>query len=110
MVRLLMNLGKEHGVRPSDIVGAIAGEAGIPGKAIGAIDIRKQETFVDVSEVHVEKVLHVMKRSKLRGQLLTLRRVGDHSNNDVRPKRKTERKLERLRKSGKEQARELLEL
>jgi len=33
MVRLWMNLGNRNGLRPGDIVGAIAGETGIPGKA-----------------------------------------------------------------------------
>jgi ATP-dependent RNA helicase DeaD len=57
MVRLMMNLGNENGLRPSDVVGAIAGEVGIPGKAIGEIDIQQNHTFVDVAEMHVEKVL-----------------------------------------------------
>jgi ATP-dependent RNA helicase DeaD len=57
MVRLMMNLGVDHGVRPGDIVGAIASEVGIPGRAIGEISIRKDHTFVDVSEKHVTQVL-----------------------------------------------------
>ena len=57
MVRLMMSLGSEHGVRPGDIVGAIASEVGIPGKAIGEIDIRLDHTFVDVAEKHVRQVL-----------------------------------------------------
>ena len=35
----------------------IAGEVGIPGKAIGEIDIHRDHTFVDVSEKHVRQVL-----------------------------------------------------
>lgn len=57
MVRLRMNLGKAQGVRPNDVVGAIAGEVGIPGRAIGEIDIRSDHTFVDVSEKHVRRIL-----------------------------------------------------
>ncbi|MCE1254926.1 MAG: DEAD/DEAH box helicase [Anaerolineae bacterium] len=57
MVRLLLNLGGVHGVRPGDIVGAIASEVGIPGRAIGEIDIRKDFSFVDVAEKHVNQVL-----------------------------------------------------
>ena len=56
-VRLVMNLGGMHGLRPGDVVGAIASEAGIPGRAIGAIDIRNDFTLVDVSEKHVRDVL-----------------------------------------------------
>ncbi len=57
MVRLSLSLGRTHGIRPNDVVGAIAFHADIPGKAIGAIHIRDQHTFVDVPEVHVGKVL-----------------------------------------------------
>lgn len=57
MVRLKMNLGNEHGLRPGDVVGAIASEVGIPGKAIGDIQIQRTHTFVDVSEKHVRRVL-----------------------------------------------------
>jgi len=57
MVRLKMNLGNAQGLHPSDVVGAIASEVGIPGKAIGEIDIRRDYTLVDVSEQHVRRVL-----------------------------------------------------
>jgi ATP-dependent RNA helicase DeaD len=57
MVRLRMNLGNANGIRPGDVVGAIASEVGIPGRAIGEIDIRKDYTLVDVMEQHVHQVL-----------------------------------------------------
>jgi len=75
MVRLKMNLGDAQGVRPGDVVGAIAGEAGIPGKAIGEIDIQQNHTFVDVSEKHVRRVLQASTgQYRLRGKpvMLTL--------------------------------------
>jgi ATP-dependent RNA helicase DeaD len=59
MVRLKMNLGNAHGLRPSDVVGAIASEVGIPGRAIGEIAIHRNHTFVDVAEKHVQQVLQV---------------------------------------------------
>lgn len=75
MVRLMLNIGREQGIKPGDVVGAIAGEAGIPGRAIGAIDIRRNETYVDVMEMHVDRVLRQMKRSSLRGKTFTLTRA-----------------------------------
>jgi ATP-dependent RNA helicase DeaD len=57
MVRLRMNLGNNHGIRPGDVVGAIASETGIPGKAIGEIDIQNDYTLVDVAEKHAGDVL-----------------------------------------------------
>ena len=78
MVRLQLNMGREHGIRPGDVVGAIASEAGIPGRAIGAIDIQKTRTFVDVKEIHVESVLAKMSRRTLRGKEITLTRASSN--------------------------------
>jgi len=76
MVRLWMNLGNTNGIRPGDVVGAIASESGIPGKAIGAIDIQKDHTFVDVMEQHVGVVLRSSEgKYKLRGKPVVLRRA-----------------------------------
>lgn len=57
MVRLTMNAGRNHGVRPNDVVGTIAYHANIPGKTIGAIRIQPEHTFVDVPEQFVQQVL-----------------------------------------------------
>jgi len=57
MVRLSLSTGKKHGVRPSDVVGAIAGHADIPGSTIGKIFIQDHHTFVDVEEQYVSRVL-----------------------------------------------------
>jgi ATP-dependent RNA helicase DeaD len=74
MVRLRMNLGGQHGLRPSDVVGAIAGEVGIPGKSIGAIDIQNDCTFVDVSDQHVRQVLQKSGgKYTLRGKTVVLK-------------------------------------
>jgi len=75
MVRLRLDVGKAQGVRPGDVVGAIAGEAGIPGRSIGAIDIHANQTFVDVQEAHAERVLHKVKHWTLRGQKVKLARA-----------------------------------
>jgi len=73
MVRLWLNVGAAHGIRPRDIVGAIAGETGIPGRSIGAIEIQPQQTFVDVAERHASQVLHKMKHWKVRGRVVVLK-------------------------------------
>ena len=75
MVRLWMNLGNRSGVRPGDIVGAIAGEAGIPGKAIGEINIQPTYSLVDVSEKHVASVLkHSQRAYRIKGKPVHIRR------------------------------------
>ena len=57
MVRMKLNKGKIHGIRPSDIVGTIAFHANIPGYTIGKIRIEEKVTFVDIPEDVVEQVL-----------------------------------------------------
>jgi ATP-dependent RNA helicase DeaD len=57
MVRLRAKVGKVHGVRPNDVVGTIAFHADIPGYTIGKIRIEPKQTFVDVPEESLEKVL-----------------------------------------------------
>lgn len=72
MVRFVLDAGHEHGIRPADIVGAIASEAGIPGKSIGAINIQRSQTYVDVQETHAGRVARSMGRAFLRGRRVTL--------------------------------------
>ena len=57
MVRLSINKGRKHGIRPNDIVGAIARHADIPGSAIGKIHIEDKHSLVDVPEELVTQVL-----------------------------------------------------
>ena len=60
MVRLFINIGKKDKIKPANIIGAIAGESGLPGKLVGAIDMMDNYTFVDVPAIHAEKILKVM--------------------------------------------------
>ncbi|HNB41538.1 MAG TPA: DbpA RNA binding domain-containing protein, partial [Anaerolineales bacterium] len=57
MVRLKVNKGKAHNIRPNDIVGQIAFHANIPGNIIGKIRIEEKMSFVDIPEDVVEQVL-----------------------------------------------------
>ena len=45
MARLFINIGKNQNVKPGDILGAIAGESGMPGKMVGSIDMYDKYTF-----------------------------------------------------------------
>jgi ATP-dependent RNA helicase DeaD len=78
MVRLQLNAGRRNGVRPQDIVGAIANEAGIPGRAIGAIDIQDTRAFVEVPAQYQHRILERMAQTSLRGQPVSIR-LGDRA-------------------------------
>jgi len=68
MVRFFLGLGRDHKVAPKDIVGAIAGETGIPGKYIGAIRILDTYSFVEVPREYAGEVYTIMKERTIRGQ------------------------------------------
>jgi ATP-dependent RNA helicase DeaD len=68
MTRLFIDVGREDNVRPGDIVGAIANEADIPGRSIGAIELYDHFAFVDVPSNQSEKVLRALKHTTIRGR------------------------------------------
>jgi len=75
MVRLTMSMGKMHGIRPSDVVGAIAYHADIPGNTIGKIYIEDQHTLVDVPEQFVGQVLAKAGKYSIRKQAFTVEKA-----------------------------------
>ncbi len=72
MVRLFVNAGKKNKIRAKDIVGAFAGEAGIPGKSIGHVDIYDDYTFVDVPAEYAKDVIVAMKNNKIKGKKINI--------------------------------------
>jgi ATP-dependent RNA helicase DeaD len=89
MVRLFLDAGRQSGVRPADIVGAVAGEADIPGHAIGAIDIYERFAFVDVPAQYADQVLERMQRVKIRSRPVTVKRATPQGDERRRPGGKT---------------------
>ena len=65
--RLHINLGEKMGVVPIDIVNAIAGETGLPGKVVGNVDIRERHLFVDVATDHANAILAKLNRTRIKG-------------------------------------------
>ena len=72
MARLFINIGKAQKVKAKDILGAIAGEANIPGKLVGAIDLYDKYTFVEVPKEHARAVLKAMKNVKIKGKAINI--------------------------------------
>jgi ATP-dependent RNA helicase DeaD len=71
MARLYINLGRDDRLRPKDIVGAIAGETGIPGRSIGAIRIFGTYSFVEVPQDVAAIVIERMQGKSIGGVRLT---------------------------------------
>lgn len=72
MVRLFINIGKNQRIRPGDILGAIAGESGISGDLVGAIDMYDKYTFVEVPREYGKDVLRAMSKTKIKGKTINI--------------------------------------
>jgi ATP-dependent RNA helicase DeaD len=70
-----LEVGHAHGVKPGNIVGAIANEAGLEGKHIGQVDIRDDHSFVDLPEGMPRDIFRNLKKVRVVGQELKISRV-----------------------------------
>ncbi len=72
MQRYRIEVGKEHGAKPGNIVGAIANEAGLNGKEIGQIDMHDDFTMVDLPKGMPNEVFSSLKATRVAGQKLDI--------------------------------------
>ena len=96
MIRLIINMGREDRITPRDLVGAIAGETGISGRAIGAIDIYDRTSCVEVPVESAREIISIMRNAQIRGQRVTVEptrsrggetgRVGGRGNSEGEPR------------------------
>jgi len=68
MVRMFVNIGFDEKISPSNIVGAFAGESGIPGNVLGQIQIENKHTYVDVPKEYANVVLEKMSGAQIKGK------------------------------------------
>jgi ATP-dependent RNA helicase DeaD len=73
VARLFFNLGRRAGVRPQDLVGAIAGESRLSGRDIGAIEIMDRFSLVEVPADAADEVISALRRSTIKGKRATVR-------------------------------------
>jgi ATP-dependent RNA helicase DeaD len=66
-------VGRRDGIRPSDLVGAITGEAPIGGDRIGRIEIRDTFTSVEVAASVADKVIKSLATATIRGRPANVR-------------------------------------
>jgi ATP-dependent RNA helicase DeaD len=74
VARLFFGIGRRAGLRPQDLVGAIAGESGLNARDIGAIQITDRFSLVEVPESAADMVISALQRSTIRGRKPTVRR------------------------------------
>jgi ATP-dependent RNA helicase DeaD len=76
---LFVGAGREAGIRPGDLVGAITGEAGINSGELGAIQIADRFSLVEVPESRAEEIIAALRATTLRGRKVPVRRDRDTS-------------------------------
>jgi ATP-dependent RNA helicase DeaD len=74
MAKIYIGAGRQAGVRPQDLVGAIANEAGVAGALIGAIQIADRFSLVEVPEDVANEVIRALGNSTIRGKKVQVRR------------------------------------
>jgi len=73
MSKVFFGIGRDANVAPRDLVGAIANEAGIPGKDIGAIDLTDRFALVEVPSDVAGYVVEVMQGTRIKGRKVNVR-------------------------------------
>lgn len=74
MTRIFINAGHDAGIRPGDLVGAIAGETSLNGSDVGSIDLKDRFSLVEVPEKSVNEVISALKSTTIKGRKVNARR------------------------------------
>jgi len=77
-----ISVGREHGARPQDIVGAIANEAEMDSRFIGQIELHDGHSLVELPKGMPTGVMKILERARVRQQQMQIERV------DIQIKRK----------------------
>lgn len=74
VARIFISAGREAGIAPRDLVGAIANESGLPGREIRGIEITERFSIVEVPEDAADHVIESLNGARLRGRRVSARR------------------------------------
>ena len=75
MVQYRIEVGSEHGVKPKNIVGAIANEAGLDSQFIGAVEISDQHSIVDLPDGMPKEIFRHLRKVRVCGRQLLISHV-----------------------------------
>jgi len=73
MARIYIGAGREAGIRPGDLVGAIANEAKVNSSQIGAITLEERFSIVDVPDAMAQRIIDVLGRARIKGRKVAVR-------------------------------------
>ncbi len=75
MITLEINAGRKQKLRPGDILGGLTGAGGLPGSAIGKIDIFDMNSFVAIEKSAAKRALAFLSEGKIKGRSFKARRI-----------------------------------
>jgi ATP-dependent RNA helicase DeaD len=73
MAKVYIGAGREAGIRPGDLVGAIANESGLNSNVIGAVEVMDRFSLVEVPEVLAREIIETLGRTRIKGQKVAVR-------------------------------------
>jgi ATP-independent RNA helicase DbpA len=74
-VTLAIDAGRQDKLRPGDVLGALTGDAGLPGDAVGKIDVFPTRTYVAIARAQSEKAIQRLRGGKIKGRTFRIRKI-----------------------------------
>ena len=76
-VTIAVDAGRQDKLRPGDLLGALTGDAGIPGTAVGKIDVFPTRTYVAIAREWHTQALRRLRAGKIKGRTFRIRAIGN---------------------------------
>ncbi|MBM4058498.1 MAG: hypothetical protein FJ275_09730 [Planctomycetes bacterium] len=76
MTTLVVDGGKRDKLRPGDLLGALTGDVGLPGDAVGRIDIGLRRTWVAVRREHADAALRGLREGRIKAKTFRVETLG----------------------------------
>lgn len=76
-VTLAIDAGRQDKLRPGDLLGALTGDAGLPGTAVGKIDVFPTRTYVAIDRASHVHAMQRLRAGKIKGRIFRIRRIGE---------------------------------
>ena len=73
MITLCIDGGRKNKVRPADVLGALTGEAGIPGSEVGKINVFDFHTYVAIRRASAKLALERLSTNRIKGRFFKIR-------------------------------------
>ncbi|MBL8268513.1 ATP-dependent RNA helicase DbpA, partial [Steroidobacter sp.] len=76
-VTLAVDAGRKDKLRPGDLLGALTGEAGLPGTAVGKINVFPTRTYVAIDRGSHMHAIKSLRAGKIKGRTFRIRKIGE---------------------------------